>query len=818
MPRPSHLILHFAGAAVTKLAPPLVQFVLLLLVAREGSLDDVGRLALASAASFLCGALAELGFATTLSIPRPTFGLAEPPLRATTGFRLVAALGGSLLYVGLWGAGLGGHDAVFLLVAPLPFSLALSYGYSGAMNASGMLRLEGAISVAESAVILAIALAGAFVGSALTWALLALAVGRAAGTLARAACARRIPQSPVTRVPGLRRAQLPFALATLAIVFQGQADMVAIGFFGSLMVAGVYGPLVRTSYSTLLSAEALSWGLYGGAHPDEREDAGPLARRWRPLAIVLGVVLAVLFALLAQPFLRLLLDRSLPDLTVPVLLLAGVIVARFVTLVLNVEILRAGRQRDEIPVLGLASAVLAVGGVFAASADSIEALAAVRLASEVVIAGGYFLVSRRPPALVRRSTPAPRAHTPGTTFRLLFLTPFPPSLDGAHGGSRVIAQLLVRMAERHHVALLCLRHRDEQGVDDALRARLDLVVEVDRPDHGRSQRGRLLRGLRTRLYLLAGRPLWASDVWAPAYRDRLRRLLAEWRPDIVQIEYAAMGRYLGEIEAAHVPAVLWEPDPPTSAAIDLGRSSRRQRLLRRLDVRAWRRFERSVLRRVAAAVVFTERDARALEAAANSTPIVRIPLGTDFADRPFASGAGDGGILFVGNFVHPPNVDAATRLVRGIFPRVRERHPGSSLHIVGENPPRDLVTASEDGVVVTGRVPDLVPYVERAAVVAAPIRFGGGMRVKVLEALAAGKPVVASPLAVEGLDVADGDQLLTAETDDEFAERLSLVLADGELRGRLGTRARAWANRNLTWDRSIDEYERLYERLLAKPS
>src|ERR687886_225682 len=109
--RPRHLFLHFAGAAVTKLAPPLVQLVLLLLVARDSTLDDVGRLALASAVSFLCGATAELGFATTLSIPRPTFGVAEPPLKATSRLRLVAALGGSLLYLALWAAGLGGHDA-----------------------------------------------------------------------------------------------------------------------------------------------------------------------------------------------------------------------------------------------------------------------------------------------------------------------------------------------------------------------------------------------------------------------------------------------------------------------------------------------------------------------------------------------------------------------------------------------------------------------------------------------------------------------------------------------------------------------------------
>src|SRR5690349_6375398 len=87
--RSSHLFLHFAGAAVTKLAPPLVQLLLLLLVARESTLRDVGVLALASAVNFLCGALGDLGFATTLSIPRTTFGTAAPPLRATARLRFV---------------------------------------------------------------------------------------------------------------------------------------------------------------------------------------------------------------------------------------------------------------------------------------------------------------------------------------------------------------------------------------------------------------------------------------------------------------------------------------------------------------------------------------------------------------------------------------------------------------------------------------------------------------------------------------------------------------------------------------------------------
>jgi polysaccharide biosynthesis protein PslH len=401
-------------------------------------------------------------------------------------------------------------------------------------------------------------------------------------------------------------------------------------------------------------------------------------------------------------------------------------------------------------------------------------------------------------------------------LRLLVATPFPPNLDGAHGGSRVISQLLARMADRYDVALVCLRHAREAGVDPTLRSRLALVEEVERPDWSSTQIRRVAGGLRTRLRLFVGTPLWACEIDVPAYRERLRRVLTEWRPDIIQIEYTVMGMYLPQLKAAGVPIVLVEPDPASHAALDLQRVSRRNRLLRRLDVLAWKQFEPSVLQRVDATVVYTQRDARLLAGHTRQGVVSCIPFGTDFVER-FAgsNGKADGAdVLFFGNFVHFPNVDAARRLKDAIFPLVRARHPRSSLYIVGENPPSEF-DADDGAVVVTGHVPDLAPYIARAAVVAVPLRLGSGMRVKVLEALAAGKPVVASPLAIEGLGVVDGEQLLTAETDDEFAERISLVLGDEALRARLGADARAWAERNLTWEATLDRFDELYGRLLG---
>jgi glycosyltransferase involved in cell wall biosynthesis len=136
--------------------------------------------------------------------------------------------------------------------------------------------------------------------------------------------------------------------------------------------------------------------------------------------------------------------------------------------------------------------------------------------------------------------------------------------------------------------------------------------------------------------------------------------------------------------------------------------------------------------------------------------------------------------------------------------------------VVGDQPPMELKRAASLHVRVTGRVPDVIPFLDQAAVVVAPLRSGGGMRVKILDALAAGKAIVASPLAVEGLDVRDGQEVLLAESDQGFCNAIVRLLGDAEMRWSLATHARDWACGHLSWDKSVRAYEALYEGLLTR--
>ena len=156
-----------------------------------------------------------------------------------------------------------------------------------------------------------------------------------------------------------------------------------------------------------------------------------------------------------------------------------------------------------------------------------------------------------------------------------------------------------------------------------------------------------------------------------------------------------------------------------------------------------------------------------------------------------------GTILFVGAFHHPPNRDAAHWLAREILPAVLERAPGARLRIVGSGPPPEVLALAGPRVEVVADAPSVLPHTEAAAVVMAPVRTGGGMRMKVLQAMAAGKAVVTTPRGTEGYTgFGEDPPLAVGESGEEIAAATAALLEDDAARRRLGERARGFAERH----------------------
>ena len=169
-------------------------------------------------------------------------------------------------------------------------------------------------------------------------------------------------------------------------------------------------------------------------------------------------------------------------------------------------------------------------------------------------------------------------------------------------------------------------------------------------------------------------------------------------------------------------------------------------------------------------------------------------------------------LLFVGNYEYEPNLDAALILAEQVLPRVRQERPKARLQLVGANPPKWLRDLASDQIEVSGRVPDVAPYLARASVFVCPLRIGAGLKNKVLEALAMGIPVVATPLSVDGIAVRDGESALVADIDG-IADKTIELLGDQALRDRLAQGGRALVEAQYSWEKTASSYERLYEEV-----
>jgi len=199
-----------------------------------------------------------------------------------------------------------------------------------------------------------------------------------------------------------------------------------------------------------------------------------------------------------------------------------------------------------------------------------------------------------------------------------------------------------------------------------------------------------------------------------------------------------------------------------------------------------RELELGLVRGSDLTIVVSEEERTHLEREAPGSHIVVVPVVNDVAER-IAPLEGRAGVLFVGGFEHPPNVDAALLLVRSVMPLVWRKLPDLLVVIAGSKPTPEIQALASPKVDVTGWVEDLQPLVDGARVMAAPLRFGAGMKGKVTQSLGAGLPVVTTPTGAEGLGVEDGREMLIAEDVEGLAERIVRLHTDNELWQRLST-------------------------------
>lgn len=396
---------------------------------------------------------------------------------------------------------------------------------------------------------------------------------------------------------------------------------------------------------------------------------------------------------------------------------------------------------------------------------------------------------------------------------ILFLAhriPFPPD----RGDKIRSFNIVKRLAEIGpvHIAAFADDAADaahQVGLRDALGSSLaGLHIEQRR----RSKAASLLSGT------LAGSSASMAAFHDRALHDEVRRFLTTRRPSIIFAFSGQMAQYVPEIDrdfrfimdfvdvdSAKIESYAESAGPPLSWLY-----AREAKQLAREECDIARRADVSLFVTKAEASLFRTRlglpgaDVRTLE---NGVDLSYFDPAADFA--PLPRGADAPLLVFSGQMDYAPNVAAVTHFACRTLPRIRASAPGTRFAIVGRNPTSAVAALDRlDGVEVVGAVADMRPWLAAADAVVAPLRIARGIQNKVLEAMAMGRPVVASPYAFEGIDAEPGRDLLVAN-DDDAAESVLSLLADPDRRARLGTAARARMCERYAWDRQLADLPRI---------
>lgn len=403
-------------------------------------------------------------------------------------------------------------------------------------------------------------------------------------------------------------------------------------------------------------------------------------------------------------------------------------------------------------------------------------------------------------------------------MKILLVTPMPPQPQASGAIPVVLHALLTGLTPRHQVSLVTIigTESGEREAVEHLRLAGHDVQAFHLMKSSSLQRWRRRWRLAS-TWLLGPYPWRTVWFWEPEIQRHLDRLLAEQQFDLIIVEDSSMGIYRYETKT---PTLFTEHEVrrPRPVNWHMGRlpADWLRWIFLEVDWQRWRIYQPAVWHRFNRIQVFSPRDAAAIHVLAPGLASrVRVnPFGIDLPTMVDPNFEEKGFILFVGNFTHRPNVDAALWLGREIMPLLRKRSANVRLTLVGKYPPKSVQTLACADIHVAGFVPELGPYVAQASVVVAPLRIGGGMRMKVLQAMALGKAVVTTPRGSDGLAM-NGQQtpLVIAETAEGIAEAAALLLADDNARRELGRRARAYVAENYSAQAYAQRLEAIYEEM-----
>jgi polysaccharide biosynthesis protein PslH len=414
-------------------------------------------------------------------------------------------------------------------------------------------------------------------------------------------------------------------------------------------------------------------------------------------------------------------------------------------------------------------------------------------------------------------------------MRILFLTQIIPWPIDA--GPKVKTWNVLRYLhdQGHEIVLVSFVRQEEKPYVHVMNEVCEKVYSVP------IRRSLLANGMYYLRSLFSKRPFLIERDNLPVMRATVKEILQGEQIDVIHadqlsmVQFAFDSAYPDQSELARAgdkkPIFVFDAHNAVWTIVDRMRKNAPwiMKPILSLELHRIKKYEGAVVRYFDHTFAVAEPDAAALMQAAEfqsdaktNGKISVVPIAVDAeALIPVKQVSGSCRILTLGTLHYPPNADGIRWFAGEVFPLIKERIPGVTLTIVGKNPPRDIQqfeTIYPDAVRVTGYVADLDPYFEEAALVVVPVRAGGGMRVRILEAFARGMPMVTTTVGLEGIDAEPGREVLVEDTPVEFADAVIQLLQDENLRQEIAMNGRKLVERKYDYRVVLDALQIIYQR------
>lgn len=401
-------------------------------------------------------------------------------------------------------------------------------------------------------------------------------------------------------------------------------------------------------------------------------------------------------------------------------------------------------------------------------------------------------------------------------MRVLLLTqvlPYPPD-----SGPKIKTYHVIKyLAQRHRVTLVAfVRDTDKPEYIAHLKTLCERVITV--PIQRAASRDLVFLGKS----LLSGQPWMMLRDERPEMRAALAELAATSQFDIVHADQLNMGQY-----ALPFPSGRKVLDLHNALWVLYKRMSEAQAFtnpMKYLLMRDWpllKRYEAEMCRRFDAVTAVSEEDKAALIEAGAPSAMTVIPIAVDLDSQPYIERQPKGPhIIHIGTMYWPANINAINWFLDAIYPLIKARLPEVRCTLIGARPPESIIerAKADPSLTVTGYVDDPLPYLQDASMMIVPLKAGGGMRVKILNALAQGIPMVTTTVGCEGIAVTPDKDILIADEPAAFAEASLRLLTDTDLNQRISQNGRDMVMQRYDYREAVKPLDDVYAEIVAKPA